>query len=270
MLDRTLVAKTAFAIAAFRNQVAVTALSQPVIPAGAKTKAGAIQIAETANGQLKDDEDICVEIILAVLATILQQDVTYAGPQRQPTCRPWSPPAASSSDRSSVEQQLQRCRQSVRALGPGPSSCSAAVRTWLRFSFPVLQQSTAGTGKLVIDNMNFITPADAAVGPVLFNVYGFGQSDTSMDFQATVSNAKIGVAPKLNIAANSALGLNPTSGYTMKTPKYQTVGKYVTWKFTGGPALAGQRVNILVAKKVGGAWGGPVYSSPRGPMPTAS
>ena len=33
----------------------------------------------------------------------------------------------------------------------------------------------------------------------------------------------------------------------------------MTWKFTGGPALAGQRVNVLVAKHINGAWGGPVY-----------
>ena len=33
----------------------------------------------------------------------------------------------------------------------------------------------------------------------------------------------------------------------------------MTWKFTGGTALAGQRVNVLVAMKVNGAWGGPKY-----------
>ena len=52
-----------FANAAFRNQVAVTALAQPTIPAGAVTKAGAIQVAETANGQLKANEQICFEIM---------------------------------------------------------------------------------------------------------------------------------------------------------------------------------------------------------------
>ena len=82
---------------------------------------------------------------------------------------------------------------------------------------------------------------------------------TGTAFDQFVSNAIIGVPSKLNIAANSALGLNPTSGYTMITPKYQAVRKYVTWKFTGGMALAGQRVNILVAKHINGAWGGPVY-----------
>ena len=43
-----------FATAVFRNQVVVTALSQPVIAAGRPTKVGDLQVAETAIGQLKD------------------------------------------------------------------------------------------------------------------------------------------------------------------------------------------------------------------------
>jgi hypothetical protein len=67
------------------------------------------------------------------------------------------------------------------------------------------------------------------------------------------------VLAKLDIGASSALGLRPTTGYTTKTPKTQAIGKYVTWRFTGGTALAGQRVNVLVATKVNGAWGRPRY-----------
>ena len=33
----------------------------------------------------------------------------------------------------------------------------------------------------------------------------------------------------------------------------------MTWRFTGGAALAGQRVNVLVAKKTNGTWGSPAY-----------
>ena len=61
--DDSSIATVGFADAAFRNQVAVTALAQPTIPAGAVTKAGAIQVAETANGQLKTNEQICFEIM---------------------------------------------------------------------------------------------------------------------------------------------------------------------------------------------------------------
>jgi hypothetical protein len=64
---------------------------------------------------------------------------------------------------------------------------------------------------------------------------------------------------RLDISAASALGLRPPTGYTTKTPKVQATGRYVTWKFTGGTVMAGQRVNILVAKKLDGAWGSPAY-----------
>jgi hypothetical protein len=67
------------------------------------------------------------------------------------------------------------------------------------------------------------------------------------------------VLAKLDIGASSALGLKPATGYTPKTPKIQAIGKYVTWEFTGGTALAGQRVNVMVAKKVHDIWGGPTY-----------
>ena len=33
----------------------------------------------------------------------------------------------------------------------------------------------------------------------------------------------------------------------------------MTWQFTGGAALAGQRVNILVATRVNGVWSTPKY-----------
>ena len=64
---------------------------------------------------------------------------------------------------------------------------------------------------------------------------------------------------KLDISVESALGFKPLTGFTSVTPKTQATGKYVTWRFDGGMALAGHRVNILVATKVGGTWGSPRY-----------
>ena len=62
-----------------------------------------------------------------------------------------------------------------------------------------------------------------------------------------------------SIGVSSALGLRPKTGYSTRTPKAQATGKYVTWRFSGGKALAGQRVNVMVAKKVAGTWGSPRY-----------
>jgi len=243
--DENLIATVPFAIATYRNQVAITALSQPVIAAGATdVKVGDIQVAETAYGQLKSLEYVCVEVLPRSNSdyydTFLQGLVT--------------------ADLPTVVASGGLVVGPVSTSTNGCSSTSAGLTGYIKsFNFRVLQQSVAGTGKLVIGNIHVSTTADAPAGPVLVNVWGLGLSNTQIDFQATISNAKIGVAPKLNIAANSALGLNPTSGYNAKTPKTQAVGKYLTWKFTGGKSLAGQRVNILVAKKFGGAWGGPVY-----------
>jgi GH25 family lysozyme M1 (1,4-beta-N-acetylmuramidase) len=69
--------------------------------------------------------------------------------------------------------------------------------------------------------------------------------------------------PKLEIGARSALGLAPAAGYTATTPKTARVGTYVTWRFSGGAALAGQRVNVLVATRVNGAWSSPKYLASR-------
>ncbi|MFH0750507.1 MAG: GH25 family lysozyme, partial [Chloroflexota bacterium] len=63
--------------------------------------------------------------------------------------------------------------------------------------------------------------------------------------------------PSISIGASSALGLRPTTGYTTRTPKVQAIGKYITWKFAGGSALAGQRINVLIARKTDGVWGSP-------------
>ena len=250
-----LAATVTFAIAVFRNQVAVSALSQPVIPAGGVSKAGAIKIAETSTGQLKDGEWLCFEIMPRGSAGFIQAKydtlISALNTAQLPNVA-----ASGGLVVSPVSVYDNSC---ANQFDGGPSLSVGTSNQAIAFAFQVLQQSTAGTGALTVDNINLITLADAANGPVLFNVYGYGEAPTVVEFQAQVSNAKIGVISKLNIGAYSALGLRPTTGYTTKTPKVTTVGKYVTWKFTGGTALAGQRVNVMVAKKVNGVWGGPVY-----------
>ena len=246
-VDATLFATVQFATAVYRNQVAVTALSQPVIqPGSANAAAGNLQIAETGIGQLKAGEAICVEVLWR---SGINQD-TFLNSLNTANL-----PVVAASGTGLVIGPVSPSRSGCT----GQTNAVVPVEYMQSFSFPVYQQSTAGDGKLVISNISYTTLADAPSGPVLLSVWGLGGAPTVVIFHSTVANATIGVAPKLSIAANSALGLNPTSGYTMMTPKYQAVGKYVTWKFTGGPALAGQRVNILVAKHINGAWGGPVY-----------
>jgi hypothetical protein len=257
--DDYTIATVPFAVAVYRTSVAVTALSQPLIPAGATdVKVGDIQVAETANGQLKANEFICVEVlpragtssIFAIQDTFLKSILSVAD---LPTAT-----ASGGLVVGPVVQSQQGC--GLQETFPLPQVPFGYIKS---FRFPILQQSTSGAGKVVIGNMHVATTADAVSGPVLFNVWGLGGAPTVVQFQTTVSPAKIGAKAKLSIGAVSALGLNPTSGYTSATPKVQTAGKYITWKFTGGTALAGQRVNILVAVRVNGAWGGPQYLASR-------
>ena len=103
------------------------------------------------------------------------------------------------------------------------------------------------------------TPGTAFV--TVFNQPPVGGTSAPAAFSVTTPAVDPAAAslPALGIGAASALGVDPTAGYTTRTPKATTVGRSVTWKFAGGTALAGQRVNILLATRVNGVWGAPKY-----------
>jgi hypothetical protein len=249
--DDTMIATVGFAVAAFRTQVAVTALSQPLILRGATSRTGGIQIAETAHGQLKLGQNICVQILpRTALGFIQARQDTFI--HALTTAQLPVVTATGGLVISPVTVGDRNCEDNNFIDGPAATQATS-------FSFRVLQQSTAGNGRLVIDNINVITLADAPFGPVLFNVFGYGVSPTVVDFQATVSPARIGERARLSISAVSALGRDPATGYNTRSPKVQVANRWVTWKFAGGDALAGQRVNVLVARRIAGAWGGPRY-----------
>ena len=232
--------------AAFRNQVAVTALSQPTIPAGAVTKAGEIQIAETANGQLKAGEEICFEIMPRAA-------LQHPGQVRHPdqALNTAQLPVVTASGGlvvSPVRITNEGCCAEGRPRPPGQV---------ISFAFHVLQQSTNGTGKLVIATSTSSPWPMPSNGPVLVNVWGVGGSaDEPVHFQAQVSNAKIGVKPAIAISSTSALGLMPNQGAWTTATKVPEANQYVTWRFIGGSALAGKLVQIQVAaKNSNGGWG---------------
>jgi hypothetical protein len=94
---------------------------------------------------------------------------------------------------------------------------------------------------------------------------------TPVSVAVTVSRAGVGVLGSpvtvatvieqrtLSISAVSALGFRPTAGYDARSSKVQVANRWVTWRFSGGDVLANQRVNVLVASRIDGAWGGPRY-----------
>ena len=56
--------------------------------------------------------------------------------------------------------------------------------------------------------------------------------------------------PGVTLTAGTAYGLTTSTLFTPLT-KVTSVGKYLTWQFAGGPAMAGKRVEVWTATKVG-------------------
>ncbi len=239
----TLAATVQFATAMYRNQVAVTALSQPAIaPGSTSAAAGSISIAETGIGQLKATEVICVEILPRSAAQTIQDTFLAASDIA-------SVPVVTATGSGLVISP-------VDVFTPCAPTGEVATSYSTSFSFTVLQQATAGDGKLVISNIHYTTTADAHLGTVLVRVFGqdvhFG--GTTQDFLSTVSNATIGSAAP--ISALSAVGIPPNQGPWSTATKLPARGQYVTWQFNGGSSRAGHLYQIWFAKKnSAGGWG---------------
>ncbi len=234
------------AIRAFKSGVVVTAVTQPYIAAGTIGPAGNIQVAETLNGQLVAGETFTCEL----LQPNAENNAFWISSQN-------------SNDLPIVSTNL--ASGLVAHLVSFPTGAAAST-----FSVYIDQQAVApNTGTVTISNLKYQTATGAPLGPInveCFNstvvVVGTQVNRTpsiGAAFDQFISNAINGSAPTLaplNIAAVSALGLRPTSGYSTKSLKIQAKGKYVTWKFSGGAALAGQTVKIWVTTAaVPGVWG---------------
>ena len=252
-LDDQLVATVAFAVAVYRTSVAVTALSVPVIPAGAlNALVGNIQVAETGLGQLKNGELICVE----VLPRAGTSGGTGPGSGIQETFF---------GNQATANVPIVTTSGTGLVLGPvsfepsfndgddcGDPSGGAPATQSTAFSFQVLQQSVAGDGKLVISNIHYTTTADAATGLIQVRVSGANLgSPTVKAFQSIISNARIG--DQLAGTAATRLGVTKIGAFTTST-KVATVGKYVTYRFDLGVGAAGQTFEIWGATKTGNDW----------------
>jgi hypothetical protein len=247
-LTETLAATVQFAIAQFRNQVGVTALSAPFIAPGSTGPAGNVQIAESGLGQLKANEVICFEILWQAGGTPQNTFMNALDTADLPVA------TASGTGLviSPVTASNLGCGQSETRNPAIPAQYMSS------FYFTVLQQSTAGDGKVVVSNLKDTVLTGAALGPVQLSVWGtddLTNGGTQMDFHSTVVNANIGTAPATAVTtAGSALGATKTGPFSIST-KVAKLGKYVTWKFSGGSALVGKSVQIWVAtKNSAGKW----------------
>ncbi len=227
------------AVRAFRSSVVVTALSQPVIPAGsADSTGGNIQISETLTGQFRNGQDICVAILPRATNNAIQDTFLKT---------------ANTNDRPVIATN----GVSGLVVGPVQIGCDNEFDIGFdanltnSFQFSVQQQAFApNLGVITISNIHFATVADAPAGAVLLSVRGDTDGGATA-FQTIVSNARIGAA----VAGTAAtrLGVTQVGAFTVAT-KVQKTGKYVTYRFDFGVAAAGQAIKVWGATKNGNDW----------------
>ena len=240
----TLAATVQFATAVYRVSVTVTALAQTAIAAGASdVLVGSIQIAETGLGQLKAGEQICVEV--------LPRAGTSGGTGPGSGIQDVFLSALATADLPIATASGSGLVISPVIAGGCLPSGGAPSTSATSFSFFVNQQTTAGDGMLVISNIHYTTTADATTGPVQVRVSGLGGAPTGVQFQSTISNARIG--SQLAGTAGTRLGVTQTGAFSTST-KVAKTGKYVTYRFDFGVAAAGKTLEIWGATKTGNDW----------------
>jgi hypothetical protein len=219
------------AVRAYRNQPVVAAVSQPIVPRGSTNSLlGNLTITETQAGQFKAGETITVTILPRSsigVAFQARQDIFLKTGTTADT------PVIGTNTAS------------------GLLTGSAAVGT-TAFSFTISQQATGQLGVITISNIHVITLADAIDGSILVRVTSSG---AGQGIDQVVSNGTIGVIPVVAISARTALGATKFGPFSTTT-KVAARGKYITWRFSGGSALAGKTVEIWRAiKNADGSWG---------------
>ncbi|MGE5156152.1 MAG: hypothetical protein ACM3JP_01495 [Betaproteobacteria bacterium] len=223
------------AIRAYKSDVIVAAVSQPVVPAGSVAALGGnVTISETLNGQFKPGEWICVSVEPRS-SNFYVQDTYF--------------------NTASNNMLPIISTNPVSGLIVGPVFPNAGCNNYAdhrsSFEFQIVQQAFAPSlGVITISNINFTVNADAPAGPIILHV--FHEVETAgVDFGAFVSNAKVGS----NLAGTAAtrLGVTQVGAFTTST-KVQKVGKYVTYRFDFGVGAAGLHIDIWGATKTGNDW----------------
>lgn len=229
------------AVAMYRNQPAIAAVSAPTIPAGSvDSTLGNITITETQAGQLKAGETICVELLprTSITSQTAVNDVFFA--------------TANSNQNPVISTNTASGLLATRGgFGCGETDVTDVFTS---FAVTVNQQATGSLGTITISNMHVITAANAAAGPILVRVVRTG--GPGQDFEGVVSNGTIGtVVSTITWKTGTALGNTKTGPFTAST-KIAHHGGYITWQFDGGTVAANQTIQIWAYKKTSltGKW----------------
>lgn len=206
----------------------VAAVSQPFMQAGALNQAaGNITIAEGATGNFAAGQDITLSLVDRALTRNL--DTFFA-------------------NIAGVGMPIVSTNNAVSGLVAHLHSMTPHTIT-----VRVLSPAIGPLGVITISGIRYNVNVGTASGPVLLRVGSTGTPGAAFD--AVVSNAMIGVRPAITIRAATALGQTRIGPFTTPT-KTAALNRFITWRFSGGSALAGKRVQIWIAvRNPDGTWG---------------
>ncbi len=232
------------AIRAYKSGVVVAAVSQPNITPGSTGPAGNITFTETLNGQFQAGEYITCQIIDSTYTRRANRQVLMADANSNQL-----PVVTTNTDSGLIAYRLYYDQANNS------------------FTIYVAQQAFApALGVITVSNLNYTVVTGATPGPVSVECYpsDFGSitegqplqpstTGVGADFDAIVSNAIVGSAPVVKMTTGTALGVTKIGPFTSAT-KVAALNKYITWRFSGGAALAGKTVDIYVATKGSTSW----------------
>lgn len=228
----TVASNVVIAMAVFGGSPSAAAVSQPVIYPGLLGQAGGnITITEGFPGAFQNGDyySLCV----VNLAKNQNTQVTWSNPQ-------------------GVNAPVVTTNSSASGLIAHYYSWSSGTNC---LTIRVDSSSLVTLGVITISNLKFDVVPDAGLGPVFIHVFNNANNNISSAGRALdqyVSNATVGVP--VSLTSGSALGVS--SGPFSAATKIAALNKYVTFRFSGGAALAGKRVEIWVAtKNANGTWG---------------
>ncbi len=230
-----------------KNEPVVAAVSQPTLaPGTAKGPLGNITITETQAGQFRNHEQICLSLADLNLPYNYAYQADFVG--------------ANVNDSPVVTTNTASGLIAMMAFWHSGSSYLCIL---------VNQQAIGTLGVITLSNLNVSIPNDAALGPINVEVMGgFGNYsngtlsqpnyrsfDGGQLFDQTVTAGIVGTRANAGFKVGTAVGATKNATFTAST-KVVKLGKYVTWRFTGSPALVGKTVVISVStKQADGTWG---------------
>jgi len=206
----------------------VAAVSQPFVQAGGINQpAGDITITEGATGNFVPGETITLTLVGQTLS--INADTFFA-------------------NTSGVGMPIVTTNNGTSGL-----VASLTAMTTSTITVTVNNGAVGALGVITISGIKYNVNVGTANGPVFLMVAKATGGGAA--FSSVVSNATIGAPAAVAISADSALGATKVGPFSTTT-KVAALGKYVTWRFRGGSALAGKTVQIWVqTKNADGSWG---------------